>query len=848
MSSTSTPPSDGTSEPGGTHALAERLAALELRLDDLERTLSTLPLFQRQRQLSNLHSSASPAASRPSVMVAASMPALPLAASPAAQNFVSNDSARTILLSARPSPALPRPLPRAAGPSFEKVIGVGFAVVGALMLVAGVAFALLWAYQQGLLRMPPIWRCILAAGFGFTLIGVGEALRRRLGPWPAAGSFAAGIGIVYASVFSAHRLYDLVAEGPAFVLLALTAAFGVAISAHARLSVVGVISLLAGFMTPILLGGSSPSPWILPMYLLTLLAVGLALSGWLGGSFTLLRSVAWWGVVLLGGGWAVSAAKGHEPAAASFLLLVWCMVHFELWWSTSLRGLANQSPPHWMGEWPRWRPIAASISTSVWSVGLGVLVLRQWGSVPDWLAPAAAMGAAVALGLILASHLRFLVDVPRTDRERLGAAMLAQAGALLIATIALATSGTGEIICWIALALGAGATARWLRAPILLAYAAAALAIVTGRLILWDSWHGGLHANPFMFQGIAITWWTGFMLAAALTWVWLGWLARRFAIPPTRAELDAFEPDDDIDPAAPRKHFLTAARLPAAIGIAPGFIGVLLALASLIHPEAEQLSISLLWAAAGAGLVAAGRMFPWIGLRSGGFIGLGGAVIAWLIASLTTDWNASPALILLHPALWIALAITGCIAAAAYQWDHSRRAHVLARSSPTAARSALSEPPATLLVPPICIIVGLLLTLVATSMEASRVALVLTSNEKLQPVGVTLWWAALAIGLLVAGFVRRWLWIRRTGLLLLAISGFKAIIIDMAGVPLIGRVATFVAIGLLMLAVAAVYARLERAITSSPPKTPDSPQPPEVPVNHDHASAALDAALPPHQT
>jgi hypothetical protein len=813
-------------EPAATDALAARLATLEHRLDDLERTLSTLPLFQRQRQFASQTPPAVPvpAPSRPTI---AASPAVPLPP-PLTLNIAPNDSAR----STAPVPAARSAhLPAATalqGPSFEKIVGIGFAVVGALMLVAGVAFALLWAYQQGLLRMPPVWRCMLAAGFGFSLVGVGEVLRRRLGPWPAAGSFAAGVGIVYASVFSAHRLYDLVAEGPAFMLLALTAAFGVAISAHARLSIVGVVSLIAGFMTPILIGGSSPSPWIMPMYLLALLAVGLALSGWLGGTFTLLRSVAWWGVILLGGAWATSAPRGHEPAATAFLLLVWGMVHFELWWSTSLRGLANQAPQKWMGEWPRWRPIAASISTTVWSVGLGVLVLREWGTVPDWLAPAAGLGGATALGLMLASHLRFMIDVPRTDRERLGAAMIAQAGALLIATIALATSGVGAIVCWLALALGAGGIARWLRAPLLLAYAAVALSILTGRLILWDSWNGSLHVNPVVFQGIAVTWWTGFTLVSALTWIWLAWLLNRSASPLTRAELDALETDDDSEPHAVQDATTTPISitiLPKGLGTLTGIIGVLLAMASLLHPDASHASLALVWAAAGAAIAITGMQLPHLGLRSGGFFALGVSVLAWTVASLGPSWDNVNSPMLLHPTLWNALAIAGCIAAAAYQWNRSVHSKLVA--SAASSTVAVASPSALLLVLPICIIVASLLTLLATSMEASRVALLLTSNEKLQPVGVTLWWAAFAMGLLVAGFVRRWLWVRRVGLLLLAVAGFKAIIIDMAGVPLIGRVATFVAIGLLMLVVAAVYARLERSISPAPATPPTTPNPPE---------------------
>ncbi len=824
------------SETDASPTMAERLTTLERRLDDLERTLSALPLFQRQRQSSHTATPTPLPPARPTM--ATSGPALtpppPITGTPVPAGSGWR-ATREI-----PTPPTSNPAPRvpaaalAQGPSFEKIIGVGFAVVGALMLVAGVAFALLWAYQQGLLRMPPLWRCVLAAAFGFSLVGVGEVLRRRLGPWPAAGSFAAGIGIVYASVFAAYRLFGLMGEAPAFILLALTAAFGIAISAHARLSVVAVVSLIAGFMTPPLLGGSAASPWVLPMYLLALLAVGLGLSGWLGGTFTIVRSVAWWGIVLLGGAWALAIRSGHEPAAAAFLLLVWCMVHLELWWSTSVRGLSNQSPPAWLGEFSYWRPIAASISTSAWSVGLGVLVLRQWGTVPDWIAPAAGLGAAAALGLILASHLRLLIDVPRTDRERLGAAMLVQAGALLIATIALATSGPAEVICWLALGVGAGTAARWLRAPILLAYAAIALAIVSVRLILWDSWQGGLHSRPVLFQGIAFTWWTGLMLAAALAWASLAWLSRQFSRPLSQADLEATEPDNETDPHVPSPPPRVPPRLPATIGTPIGLMGVILALASLIHPEAEHLSIAFVWALAGAGLSVGGRSLTGLGLRSGGMVTLSLAIIAWVAAVGLVDWNASPSPILLHPALWIALAIAGCIAVGA----HQLRGSDLGSDGPLSGNtsSAIRPKSATIAgVVPVAIVAALLLTLLATSLEASRVALVLFERDNLQPVGVTLWWAAFAIGLLAAGFARRWLWVRRSGLLLLAVAGFKAIIIDMAGVPLIGRVASFVAIGLLMLAVAAVYARLERAIA---PRPAPGPIPPEATASDDQTAAS----------
>jgi hypothetical protein len=404
------------------------------------------------------------------------------------------------------------------------------------------------------------------------------------------------------------------------------------------------------------------------------------------------------------------------------------------------------------------------------------------------------VGAAAA-GLLLASHLRLLTETPKTGRERLGTALMVQAGALLLATIAMATSGSGAILCWVSLAAASGIAARVLRAPALVAYAGVSLAIATVRLLAWDSWNGPLHTSPMVFAGLAITWWTGFVLLVASVWALLAWALRRLSMPLTAEELDDLTSSADAivssvrGPGSDNPH---ASTLRALAGL-PGAVGVLVALASLLHNDATAMSISVAWALFCGIVMFLGSRHTSLGLRRGAMLGLIGSTLSWGGSLTMHTWSASPAPAFLHPGLLAALLISGVVA---YAWSIVRRADL-----PDDAGKAF---------PIACGVWAGLLTLIATSLEAARVAFLFTGNERLEPVGATLAWGVVAIGLLVAGFAWQSMITRRTGLGLLAAAAVKAIIIDLDGVPLIGRVASFLVLGILMLAVAAVYARLEQ--------------------------------------
>ncbi|QKK09645.1 MAG: hypothetical protein HND58_16710 [Planctomycetota bacterium] len=71
-------------------------------------------------------------------------------------------------------------------------------------------------------------------------------------------------------------------------------------------------------------------------------------------------------------------------------------------------------------------------------------MLRQETALPDWLSPASAFVVTSVLASMFGGHLRVLRDKPRDGLEMLAAAHAAQAGALLIVTVALAARRLGR--------------------------------------------------------------------------------------------------------------------------------------------------------------------------------------------------------------------------------------------------------------------------------------------------------------------------------------------------------------------------------------------------------------------
>ena len=98
--------------------------------------------------------------------------------------------------------------------------------------------------------------------------------------------------------------------------------------------------------------------------------------------------------------------------------------------------------------------------------------------------------------------------------------------------------------------------------------------------------------------------------------------------------------------------------------------------------------------------------------------------------------------------------------------------------------------------------IGVILLMFVAGME--------TDLREMRRVGRVAFWAALGFGSLVAGLVRELRPLRLAGLALLGLAVGKVFIVDLAALESIWRVASFLALGLLLLAGAFAYQRIRK--------------------------------------
>ncbi|MFO0836648.1 MAG: DUF2339 domain-containing protein [Phycisphaerales bacterium] len=410
----------------------------------------------------------------------------------------------------------------------ERLIGGRwYAVVGAVVLVIGVGMGLKWAYDAGLLRMPPAFRCLSGGAFGVALLAAGQWLRKKVNDWAAVGATAAGLGSMYVSVLAAYKLFTLLPPAAAFAMLAGVSMLGIVISIRSRLAAVGIASLVAAYITPVMFLDVSSSPIRFALYLIMLLLTGLGVSAWQGRALASLRTLSWSGTLLWGSAWSLRNANSDFAIVLVFLAMVWAMLHAELLWSAKRQQLQlptasdpDAPPPDdptRFRRWSTWRPVTISISATFWCVTLGYMVLRAnlWST---WPASAAALVACGAIWLLAASHLDVIRQRPTNDLEVLGVVAAIQIGAMILATIALAFGGPAQVVTWLLLAVAAAATSQRLNARAIFFYAIIPALIATLRLLVWDSWQGVWHSGGYHVLGLQLTPWSLLVLGASAAW------------------------------------------------------------------------------------------------------------------------------------------------------------------------------------------------------------------------------------------------------------------------------------------------------------------------------------------
>lgn len=195
---------------------------------------------------------------------------------------------------ARPTP--PKTVSEPAPRGLEQRLGArGFVWLGGICIALAGGFLVKYSIDEGLLG--PGMRIALGILLGIALLVAGDFMRRKSATIAQALT-AAGVADLYASLFAAVALYQLIPPAMAFAILAVLTFIAIALSLRHG-PFVGLVGLAGGFLTPAIVSTGEPHPAILFSYLYLMQV----------GALWLERQRGWWYLPALanagGLGWAV---------------------------------------------------------------------------------------------------------------------------------------------------------------------------------------------------------------------------------------------------------------------------------------------------------------------------------------------------------------------------------------------------------------------------------------------------------------------------------------------------------------------------------------------------------------
>ncbi len=233
-------------------------------------------------------------------------------------------------------PGAPEPEPVAGVGQWEgRLGGTWLSRVGAVLFFLGVGFFLKHAFEQEWIGAKGRVLAGLVAGVAMVAGGVrlaGGATYRL----PAQSLVAAGIGVVYLSLYAAHAFYALVGAPVAFVAMALATAVGFLTALRLDSRALAVLATLGGLLTPIILSTDAAAAAALFTYL-AILDLGVLLlasrRGWPG-----LALLAFAGTQVLYWGWLDRWYQAPRLPVA----LGWATVFFLAFAAWALRGSGSE--------------------------------------------------------------------------------------------------------------------------------------------------------------------------------------------------------------------------------------------------------------------------------------------------------------------------------------------------------------------------------------------------------------------------------------------------------------------------------------------------------------------------
>jgi uncharacterized membrane protein len=261
---------------------------------------------------------------------------------------------------------------------WESFVGVKlFSWIAGVFLTIGAVLFLRYSIDHGWLS-PPVQMAIgLLAGIGL-LVACELKVARRYAV-TANALDAAGLAILFATVFAGHARWNLVGVVPAFLLMAIIAALAVALALRRDSLFIAALGLLGGFATPALLSTGEDRPIELFSYLL-LLNAGLAWVA-LRKRWALLSVASLVFTTCYQWGWVVRFLAGENLGLAAGIFLVFPLVF------AAGPALASREPGAGGDVFGRTAAVAAALPSlfALYVAGVGAYG-EQWGLLFGFLA------------------------------------------------------------------------------------------------------------------------------------------------------------------------------------------------------------------------------------------------------------------------------------------------------------------------------------------------------------------------------------------------------------------------------------------------------------------------------
>lgn len=301
-----------------------RTGALQREISALRREIALMKIAEAPRPAASPEPAQTaaappqPAAPRAPAAPVAPPQAVPVPPLAAAATAPPPSAAATPAAAAPPRPAAPPKAPPPRKITERNITSRWMVWVGGVALALGGVFMVRYSIEAGYLG--PAVRVALGVIAGLAMLGAGEFARRRPGKAIAQRDYipavvtGAGFLTLFASIYAAYGLYDLIPSIAAFVLLAAVALGAIAVSlVHGQ--VMALFGLIGAMVVPALVSTDAPLPTPLFGYLAVVAAALGAISRlrhwWIVAGATMATASLW---VLL---WLANEPAAPQPAAIS---------------------------------------------------------------------------------------------------------------------------------------------------------------------------------------------------------------------------------------------------------------------------------------------------------------------------------------------------------------------------------------------------------------------------------------------------------------------------------------------------------------------------------------------------